>query len=211
MAFARPHLRQFAGKSLTIPHPRFAIGRQCGRILQKEVQMIGHNGGPRAGTGWHLHCWRKARADLLPALPLEVLRLRVARARDLGLDYKTYASVRAQTGHDVVAFLFSSNALRVTAGRMAEPRAVHLTAVQAGRIALAQQPLIAELNPELTAIHPAPRPFATWSEARAALRAALPGLAGDRVILVGETTLEREWLAPGRLAAFLPSERYFPA
>lgn len=175
--------------------------------------MIGHNGGPQSGTGWHLHCWRKARADLVPSLPLEVLRLRVARARDLGLDYKTYASVRAQTGHDVVAFLFSSNALRLTGGRIAPPRAAHLAPLQAGRIALAQGMAPGALldNPELTEAHPAPLPFAPWAAQRAAIRAALPGISGDRVILVGVTALEREWLSAGRLAAFLPSDRYFPA
>ncbi len=76
---------------------------------------LGHNGGPtmEPGYGWRLHCWKKARADLLPHLPIEVLRTRVKRAAELGLEYRTYASVRAATGHDVVAFLFSSNALRV--------------------------------------------------------------------------------------------------
>jgi hypothetical protein len=75
----------------------------------------GHNRGPalQPAGGWHLHCWRRARADLLPHLPIEGVRLRVRRAGELGLDYKTYASVRAATGHDVVAFLFSSNAVRV--------------------------------------------------------------------------------------------------
>ena len=34
---------------------------------------------------------------------------------------------------------------------------------------------------------------------------------GDRVLLVGETMLENEWLGPGRLAGWLPAERYFPA
>lgn len=77
--------------------------------------MIGHNNGPtmEAGASWRRHCWTTARQALLPTLPVEVVRTRVRRAKELGLDYRTYASVRAQTGHDVVAFLFSSNALRV--------------------------------------------------------------------------------------------------
>ena len=66
---------------------------------------IGHNRAPSVdeGQSWRLHCWRQARAALLPCLPIEVLRTRVKRAADLGLDYRTYASVRAATGHDVVA------------------------------------------------------------------------------------------------------------
>ncbi len=81
------------------------------------MALIGHNGGPGVedGASWRRHCWAKARADLLPTLPIEVLRGRVRRARELGLEYKTYAGVRASTGHDVVAFLFSSNALRLSA------------------------------------------------------------------------------------------------
>ncbi|WP_227754258.1 hypothetical protein [Stagnihabitans tardus] len=175
--------------------------------------MIGHNRGPQEGQGWHLHCWKRARADLLPTLPLEVVRLRVARAQALRLDYRTYASVRAATGHDVVAFLFSSNALRVSSGRIAPLRALHLTAVQAGRIGLAQGLAVAVLaeNPELTSAHPAPAPFAPWGAARAAIRAALPGISGDRVILVGAAPWEKDWLSAGGLAAFLPEERYFPA
>ncbi|MDH3263731.1 MAG: hypothetical protein OEM24_07010, partial [Paracoccaceae bacterium] len=65
------------------------------------------------GAGWRRHCWTKAREELLPTLPLEVVRLRVKRAAELGLDYRAYASFRASTGHDVVALLFSSNALRL--------------------------------------------------------------------------------------------------
>ena len=175
--------------------------------------MIGHNRGPQEAGGWQLHCWKRARAELLPTLPLEVVRLRVARARALGLDYRTYASVRASTGHDVVAFLFSSNALRVVSGRIEPARARHLTGVEAARIGLAQGLAVAVLagNPELSAAHPAPQPFAPWAQARAALRAALPGISGDRVILVGAAPWEKDWLSAGRLAAFLPEERYFPA
>ena len=66
---------------------------------------IGHNNGPtmEGGAGWRRHCWTKAREELLPTLPLEVVRLRVKRAAELGLDYRAYASFRASTGHDVVA------------------------------------------------------------------------------------------------------------
>ena len=178
---------------------------------------IGHNHGPSVeeGTSWRKHCWQQARAALLPNLPLEVLRLRVTRARDLGLPYKTYASVRAATGHDVVAFLFSSNALRLTPTRpgMPQNRAAHLAALQdCQRIALAQglpPSLILAANAQLDAAHNAPPPFARFAEAYAALRGALPHIPGDRVILVGDTALEREWCAAGRLAAYLPADRYF--
>lgn len=177
----------------------------------------GHNGGPSLAEGkaWRTHCWRTARQALLPTLPIEVLRLRVARARDLGLEYRTYASVRAATGHDVVAFLFSSNALRVSALRPAVPqdRAAKLAPLACPRIALTQSlppALILDHNPGmLDAAHAAPRPFAPFAEAHRVIRAALPHVPGDRVLLIGDTTLEREWCDAGRLAGYLSAERYF--
>jgi len=88
--------------------------------------MIGHNGGPsiEAGYGFRKHAWGKAREALLPKLPIEIVRVRVARARRLGLPYRTYAGIRAATGRDVVAFLFSGNALELTAHRIEMPAQV---------------------------------------------------------------------------------------
>lgn len=178
---------------------------------------IGHNGGPEmAGLAWRRHCWTAARERLLPVLPIEVVRMRVKRAAELGLDYKTYAGVRATTGHDIIAFLFSSNALRVdTAARIPAPEAARLAAVQgAGRIALAQSlppGLLIRANAgALDQAHPAPRPFAAFGQTAAGLRAALGRLPGDQVVLVAsDAPWEREWLLAGRLAALLPADRYF--
>ena len=63
------------------------------------MSQIGHNNGPsmETGRGFRVHAWSKARADLIPNLPIEILRGRVRRAKELGLPYKTYASVRAST------------------------------------------------------------------------------------------------------------------
>lgn len=179
--------------------------------------LIGHNKGPmmEGGTAWRRHCWTAARQALLPTLPIEVVRNRVARAKELGLDYRTYASVRAQTGHDVVAFLFSSNALRVRALSPALPadRAAKLAALTgAGRIGLAVAPLSASLlasNAELDAAHPAPYALAPFPVIARHLRAALGPLPADRVILIAEAPLEAEWCAAGRLAACLPAARFF--
>ena len=178
---------------------------------------IGHNGGPSlaGGVSWRKHCWSAARERLLPTLPIEVVRLRVKRAQALGLDYKTYAGVRAATGHDVVAFLFSSNALRVSLLRpvMPEARAVKLAEVQCGRLALAVAPLtpgmLEAANPVLDGAHPAPYALAGFGEMRSMLRSALGKLPSDQVILVGDLGLERDWCAAGRLAGYLPAQRYF--
>lgn len=182
----------------------------------------GHNGGPtmEPGFGWRKHCWSKARQDLLPHLPIEILRNRVRRAKELGLEYRTYASVRAATGHDVVGFLFSSNALRVLKARADLPvdRAEKLSAIEGAlRLGLAQAPLTPEALRDaarmLEDVQPAPRALASWREQRESLRAALAPsrLSGDQVLLIGDLTLERDWCAAAGLAGYLPAERYFAA
>ncbi len=189
------------------------------------MSLLGHNNGPsmEAGYGWRKHSWAKARRDLLPTLPIEVLRRRVNRAKELGLPYKTYASVRAASGHDVVAFLFSSNALRVfrDGAPMPAHRAEKLLSVEkASLTTLAQPPLdparlIATLMSEhgiaLKAAGPAPHFAASWSDIGAAVIAPLraAGLPRDGVLVVGDTDAERDWCAAGRLAGFVPSDVHF--
>ena len=180
------------------------------------MAMIGHNRRPvLTGSGWRRHCWQVARENLLPVLPIEVVRTRVRRAKDLGLDDKTYAGVRATTGHDLVAFLFSSNALRLMpTGRIPDPEAAKLaTSRDCGRIALAQciAPTVILLeNPAtVTATGSAPLPCASFQDQVAALRRALGGVPGDRVLLVTSAPWEMEWVDTGRLAGMLPAARYF--
>ena len=180
---------------------------------------LGHNLGPtiEPGASWRKHCWTAARENLLPHLPIEVLRGRVRRAKELGLEYKTYASVRAASGHDVVAFLFSSNALRLLGARPALPqdRAQKLAALtDCGRMAVVSAPLTPEgalqaAEGLLQAAFAAPGAFANFSESAALIRAARAGLPGDRVLLVGDMALEQGWCAAGRLAGYVPAERYF--
>ena len=183
--------------------------------------MIGHNGGPtmQPGAAWRAHCWRAARAALLPTLPIEVLRLRVKRAKALGLEYKTYASVRAASGHDVVAFLFSSNALRVhaLAPTMDAAHTARLLAAQdCSHIGLAVAPLgpglLQAANPDsLQATHPAPYVLAKFRDQAQHIRAAVGVLPRAGVVLVGDHGLEHDWMVAGRLAAFIPAEHFFGA
>jgi hypothetical protein len=185
------------------------------------MTRTGHNNGPSldSGTSWRRHCWTRARAALLPVLPIEVIRTRVRRAGELGLDYRTYAGIRAASGHDVIAFLFSSNALRLMppAPVLADDRRDRLVAITgAGRVGLARAPLdpdrlLALAGPALDRAHAAPRPWANWSEARAALRAAHAGWPADGVVLVGAGPDEPGWAEAARLAWFLPAERFFAA
>ena len=182
---------------------------------------IGHNGGPPLTPGLgRVQAWRQARRALLPTLPLEVVRLRVKRARALGLDYGTYATVRASTGRDVTALLFSSNALRLFPAApdlRGEPRA-RLAASVAARVLAAHAPLAPEdcarraeaSGLPFAATGPAPR----FTDAPRDLRRTLEALvraAGeprDGVLVIGDTAFERGWSPAARLAGYLPAERW---
>lgn len=76
---------------------------------------IGHNSGElnASGHSFRAFAWHKARAVLLPHLPVEGVRRRVKPAQALGLPDKTYAGFRASTGHDLIGLMFSPNALRM--------------------------------------------------------------------------------------------------
>lgn len=189
------------------------------------MSLIGHNGGPSVepGASWRRQCWRAARAELLPKLPIEVIRLRVKRAQELGLDYRTYAGVRAASGHDIVAFLFSTNALRLLreGQALAPGRAEKLAVTRDTGWLLAAQP---PLDPETTraglgaqgvafqAAIRAPGAQQSWGEVRGRLRDLLARTrhpAGG-VLVIGDSALEREWAEAGRMAGYLPAHRYFP-
>ena len=183
---------------------------------------IGHNGGPpmAPGLGFRAHAWRRARRALLPTLPLEVVRVRVARARALGLDYATYATVRASTGRDVTAFLFSSNALQLFPASPDLPtdRRARLAASAALRLLAAHAPLDAEAcarraeaaGVAFAAATSAPRFADTPREVRSAVEALVraAGQPGDAVLVIGDTAFERGWSPAARLAGYVPAERW---
>jgi hypothetical protein len=186
---------------------------------------IGHNQGPplEAGRSWRAHCWRTARRELLPRLPLEVIRRRVARARQLGLAYPQYAAILLGTGRDIVAFLFTDGALELRLERaLALPRRVEerlaalercdrlmIVEVGADLIRLARE-LDAKRIPFAT-LAAAPARHVAWAEGRAAIRAALDPrrLPSDAVVMIGTAPEERVWADAAQLASFLPAERYF--
>ncbi len=179
---------------------------------------IGHNNGPAlTGAGFRAHCWGVARRELLgAALPIEVVRMQVRRARDLGLDYKTYAGVRASTGRDLVAFLYSSNGIGVFRTVQA-PKAHILTRIAAS----AAQPHLGAapgIAPEIAGARigaRSARPLAQFGASWAAMRDEMKGwlraqgLPGDAVLMIGETDHERELMTAGGLAGFIPGQRHF--
>lgn len=185
---------------------------------------IGHNGGPtiEAGYGFRKLAWTKARRALLPSLPLEVVRLRVARAKRLGLPYQTYATIRATSGHDIVAFLFSGNALDLRPGRADLPAPVaerlEVLSGAAERLGAVYAPLAPEA---LVAAHPglfeavgrAPGFTASWRETRDGLRALLAErhMPRDGVVLVAATSIERGWTGAAGLAGVIDRDMLFGA
>ncbi|MEL6583083.1 MAG: hypothetical protein AAFQ36_04565 [Pseudomonadota bacterium] len=184
--------------------------------------MLGHNGGPtmEPGESWRKTCWSKARKDLLPTLPLQIVRIRVKRAQALGLDYTTYATVRATTGRDIVAFLFSDNALRLRApGQMPPARAAklqeapdcirHLAVHPPLRPETALAHLSADHGIALETVFAAPMLSQSWTETRAHLRAALGQTPSDAVLMIGDGPLEPGWAKAGALAGYVPADRYF--
>lgn len=176
---------------------------------------IGHNSGRslEGGTSFRTYAWRRARKQLLPQLPLEVVRLRVRRAKELGLPYRTYAGLRASTGHDLVGFLFSTNALRVLrmGQTLPEDRAEKLRSlVKTQRVALCP-PVIRLDDPVIDRVVAAPAPMASWPVAAAAIKAAArqSGAAADRFVIVGDLALERDWAEAGQAAGYLSADSFF--
>ncbi|PZX16063.1 hypothetical protein LX81_02337 [Palleronia aestuarii] len=172
---------------------------------------IGHNGGPElSGRGWRRHCWTEARRALLPHLPLNVVRRRVKRAKELGLDYSAYATVRATTGRDIVGFLFSMNALGVLGdgAKIPERRLARVEGITgAARIGLAPE---SWRRPDaLDAWADAPAPFSPWREQARAMDDARGKMPGDAVLLVGAAPWEAAWSSAGRLAGYLSAASYF--
>jgi hypothetical protein len=178
---------------------------------------LGHNNGPtmERGGSWRRYTWTRARAELLPTLPIEVARRRVRRAQELGIDYKSYAGIRAATGRDIVALLFSSNALRLLRdSRIDAARSDRLASLrQVDFLALVHLPhdpaRTASANPILLAADRAPGLIETWSETRRRIHALKGGIPADGIVVIGETHLERGWSETARLAGYIAADRYF--
>ncbi|KPQ17395.1 MAG: hypothetical protein HLUCCO18_05035 [Rhodobacteraceae bacterium HLUCCO18] len=197
-----------------------ATGKASGLDAQP-MSGIGHNGGPsmEPGHGFRKVAWTKARQSLLPSLPLEIVRVRVARAKRLGLPYRTYATIRASSGRDIVAFLFSGNALALTPARPSPPvkhcaRLADLDGA-AERLAAIYAPLrpadVIRATPGLDAAVTAPTILTPWGEAGARLRGFVRdrGLPPDGVVLITATALERDWCVSAGLAGMLDGEAFF--
>lgn len=186
------------------------------------IARIGHNQGPtmERGEKWRTFQWQKARDAAMPkAIPLMVVKMHVARAHQLGLDYPTYAAVRKATGRDIMGLLFSSNALRVVraeAPYIPVAQGDVLSAVRgAKKLALAHAPVRPDMlglaNPVLDAVGAAPKFTDSWSDMRQHLGGFITqqNLLRDQVLVIGDTALERDWASAGRTAGYIDAARYF--
>ena len=179
---------------------------------------LGHNGGPtlEGGTSWRRFVWTKARADLMPKLPLEVARRRVRRAAELGIDYKSYAGIRAATGRDIIALIFSDNALRLLReGQLPDEVSAKLDALRnVDGLGMAHPPLtpaaMAACHEVIRRAARAPGLSQSWRETRQSVLDLKQDLPGDGVVVIGATSLERDWSEAGRLAGFLHADRFLP-
>lgn len=175
---------------------------------------IGHNN-PPGSMGWQRHCWKVARAELMPRLPIETLKTRIARAKQLGLPYKTYASIRAGTGRDVIGFLFSQNGLKADVRTVTLPKdyAAHLSQLPARRVLLGKPdatPFLTHDPRIIDALEPAPALNASWATTRDTIKSTLSSqnLPGQAVILIGNAP-QAHWAQAGQLARFINAYDYF--
>ncbi|TQV83927.1 hypothetical protein FKG95_01345 [Denitrobaculum tricleocarpae] len=53
---------------------------------------MGHNNGPPLdqSNAWARVCWKKAKEEVWKSPPIEVVRMRIKRARELGMTYREY-------------------------------------------------------------------------------------------------------------------------
>ena len=192
-------------------------------LTGERLPGIGHNQGPPldGAVSFRRFAWKKARKELLPRLPLEVLKRRVHRAQQLGLAYPAYASILLGTGRDIVGFLFTCDALGMRLSKtvdLPEDVATKLRSLERVDTMLAAEHDRSNVMPDLlsseivfaSATH-LPRPDAMPDDGRLAIRAALDPLKlpGDAVVMIGTQAHERDWADAAKLARFIPSETYF--
>ncbi len=60
---------------------------------------LGHNNGPPLESpNWVGFCWRKAHERAWASPPLEVIRMRMKRAQELGMTYREYTAIIMDRG-----------------------------------------------------------------------------------------------------------------
>lgn len=190
---------------------------------------IGHNREPAPVSLWHQHMWARARAEHSDSrLPIAVIRMRMARAAELGMVYSDYASLYRTAGRDPAGLLFTPDALQLRLSRRLEmPATVRAHLAQVGAchlMALAPEgenpdAFLEELREVSTlpfvAAAEMPTLQAPWQMLATTLRRALGPLRlpGNAVALIANSRSEAQVCAglctAGRLGGVLDSNAYF--
>ncbi|MBT8154156.1 hypothetical protein KMP13_09660 [Epibacterium ulvae] len=182
---------------------------------------IGHNQGPSMEPGhrWRTHQWRSAQRQLMrKTIPLMIVKMRMKRAAELGMDYKTYASIRQTSGQDILALMFSSNALRIIGqgAKMPNAQTRALETVRAAqKLTLVHAPNTPEgviaANPVLDAADVAPKFNENWSAMRDRVSGLIQAqkLPGNTVLVIGDAPMESEWSTAARAGGYLTAAEYF--
>lgn len=185
------------------------------------MSTIGHNNGPsmQAGHKLRTYRWRKAQKAMMPnTIPLMIVRMRMKRAQELGMTYKTYAKVRQVSGQDILGLLFSSNALEIIGdgARMPVTRDRVLKTVKGARkLTLVHRPqspdAVLQANPVLDDAQSAPRFTDSWSQMRDQVSGFIQAqnLSGNQILVIGDAPLEADWLVAGRAGGYLSAQEYF--
>ena len=183
---------------------------------------IGHNNGPtlERGQSYRAYQWRRAQKQMMPnTIPLMIVRMRLRRAAELGMDYKAYAHIRQASGQDIMGLLFSSNALRIIGdgAKMPEAESRALDRVKAAeKLSLVHLPnrpdQVLQANPVLDATEAAPRFTDSWSQMRERIEDFIRArkLPGSQLVIIGDAPLESDWMAAAKAAGYLPAAEYFP-
>jgi hypothetical protein len=190
------------------------------------VAGIGHNNGPKQlGLGWQKQCWTQSRNALIgKRMPIEVVRTRIRRARELGLEYPQYASILLGSGRDVIGFLFTVDGLQLKLRKRLEMpdtvqdklrRLEHVSLMSFAPSGEAPAAFLREVSnvagvPFLSAA-PEVEGVLGWSGARAAVRAVLDPLKmpSGGVVMIGTRESEARMAQAAKMSRFIPSGAFF--
>lgn len=201
--------------------------------------LLGHNGGPPlpSAASWNAFCWRKAAATSRKTPSREVLAIRMRRAAELGLDYKSYAAVLADGGTTPRTLVVMLSRAVVAYG----PFGPQVTGNGVLSLRSAASDKLAALGvPQIVLIAPAPTGgpardavsaaleetvrTAAWPTAAAGVLPAAPagevatwlcdllteaGLSPRSALLIGEPEPYQDLVTRARLLGLLPARRYF--
>ena len=187
---------------------------------------IGHNTGPKQlGRGWQKHCWTQLRKALIgKRMPIEVVRTRIRRAWELGLEYPQYASILLGSGRDVIGFLFTVDGLQLKLRKRLEmPDNVQEKLRGLERVSVMSFAPSGEapdvFRREVSDVAGVPFVGSApevegalgWSAARAAVRAVLDPIKmpSGGVVMIGTRDSEARMAQAAKMSRFIPSAGFF--